>query len=255
LFVRVVPGKEAGNSREILRTTRGAAGSLLLLRSPDDTVVRANRAAELCWEITMGTYMSASIEYDRSDTNPAFTNSDVIDSLADGSFIFDKDYEVFDALGYGRQGAMSDEDKDPSKRPLIVPRGMPKARSLSVARAYFNVVAEPSGLPDEVFWPAHRCISSLVADEWIQKGATESTVEQSWNTGRPIDHPIIWRAVSDRYWYNASWLHPAEYEAALAHHALQLDELPDEYNIIHFAMKLFEQRLGRDRVRLVLWFS
>lgn len=70
----------------------------------------------------MGTYLSAFIEFDRSDMLPAFSDTSQIESLTEASFSFGKDYEVFDALGDGRNGAMRGRITIPCRR-LSSPRG------------------------------------------------------------------------------------------------------------------------------------
>jgi len=55
--------------------------------------------------------------------------------------------------------------------------------------------------------------------------------------------------------YNASWLRPDEFDAALKHHGLELAALPAEYRILGAAMAELAAQHGNDRVRLVVWFS
>jgi hypothetical protein len=70
--------------------------------------------------------MSAYIEVDKGEGSPTFADPRQVFSLTEGSFWFGKDYEVYDALAGGRDAALAPEDRDPSRAPLIAPRGMPR---------------------------------------------------------------------------------------------------------------------------------
>src|SRR5262249_33711861 len=69
-------------------------------------------------ETAVGTYMSAYVEVDHGEGSPPFSDPMQVHSLTEGSFAFNKDYEVFDALAGGRDAAMAPEDRDPSRSPL-----------------------------------------------------------------------------------------------------------------------------------------
>lgn len=201
----------------------------------------------------MSTCMSAFIEINYGRDSPPFSDSVQIYSLTEGSFVLGKDYEVFDALAWGRDSQMAPEDRDPGRRPLVAPRGMPSPQSLTVAQNYFYLVTPPTDFPDHCFWPAHRCITPVTAAEWVKRhGVAESQVVQSFNCG---PQPRRWRVVAEPGLYNASWLSLPEFDAALSHHRLRLKELPVEYSILYQALSLLGQRHGTDRVRLVVWFS
>ncbi len=201
----------------------------------------------------MGTYMSAFIEIDYGERAPPFSDHMQVYSLTEGSFRFGKDYEVFDALAEGRNSQMRPEDRDPDRAPLITPRGMPSPRSLTVAQDYFFLVADPADPPNEHFWPAHRCVSPAEAEEWLEsKGSHESEMIQ-WFNCEPGGR--VWRVVSEPGLYNATWLRPNEFDAALRYHDLEPEELPVEYTILRHAMSLLGERNGPERVRMVLWFS
>jgi hypothetical protein len=201
----------------------------------------------------MGTYMSAFIEVDHGDGLPPFSDPMQIYSLTEGSFSFGKDYKVFDALAWGRESQMSAEDRDPAPRPQFAPRGMPSPQSLDVAQNYFYLVATPPDLPDQYFWPAHRCVAPGTAEQWArQRGAVTSEVIQWFNCG-PRDR--TWQVVAEPGLYNSSWLLLPEFDAALAHHGLRLEDLPVEFSIVRQALSLLGQQHGAERVRLVLWFS
>src|SRR5262245_11240338 len=110
--------------------------------------------------------MSAYIEVDYDHQSPPFSDPVQVHSLTEGSFAFGKDYEVFDALGGGRNVKLPAEDRDPARTPLFAPRGMPSPCSPSVGWEYFYLVSEPSDPPNSYFWPQRRCVSSARAAEW-----------------------------------------------------------------------------------------
>ena len=198
----------------------------------------------------MGTYMSAYVEVDHGERSPPFTDPTQVYSLTNGSFAFGKGYEVFDALAGGREAAMAPEDRDPRRAPLIAPRGMPSPCSAAVGWDYFYVVAEPPDLPNRHFWPERRCVPSAVAAGWVRDQGCQEAEFVQWFNGRRS-----WRVVSEPGLYNASWLGPAEFDAALRHHGLHLAGLPVEYRVIRTAIGLLAEQYGSSRVRLVVWFS
>jgi hypothetical protein len=201
----------------------------------------------------MGTYMSAYIEVDYGDRLPPFTDPQQVYSLTAGSFILGKGYDVFDALAGGRDAAMSPEDRDPNNAPLFAPRGMPAPCSPAVGWDYYYLVAEPPNLPNGHFWPARRCVSPDVAAAWVRDQGCHEAAFLQWFNCDPGGR--LWRVVSEPGLYNASWLRPDEFDAALRHHRLNLAELPIEYHIIRSAMAQLAERYGPARVRLVVWFS
>lgn len=201
----------------------------------------------------MGTYMSAYIEVDHGDRSPPFSDPVQVHSLTEGSFAFDKDYEVFDALAGGRDATMAAEDRDPSRAPLFAPRGMPTPCSPAVGWAYFYLVAEPTNLPNRYFWPEWRCVSPPVAADWLRnKGCHEAEFFQ-WFNCEPQGR--VWRVVSEPGLYNASWLRLDEFDAALKHRGLMVVALPVEYRIIRAALLQLTDQYGQERVRLVVWFG
>lgn len=201
----------------------------------------------------MGTYLSAYIEVDNSRAPEPFRDPTQVFSLTEGSFAFDKAYEVFDALAGGREAKMAREDLDPDRVPLFAPRGIPSPCSLDVARGYYFLVARESEAVPAWFWPAHRRVTPDRAAEWVRdRGSHRGEVFQETNgseTGRP------WPVVSEPGLYNASWLGPDEFDAALAHHRLELPALPVEFRILRSALGLLAGEHGPARVRLVVWFQ
>jgi hypothetical protein len=201
----------------------------------------------------MGTYMSAYIEVDHGNQSQPFSDPMQIYSFTEGSFVFGKDYDVFDALAGGREAKLAPEDREGTHVPLFTPRGMPSPCSSAVGWNYFYLVAEEHDLPNEYFWPKWRCIPPAVAAEWLQdKGCHESTFLQwiNWGPGERI-----WKVVSEPETYNASWLWLHEIEAAVTYHGLEWSRLPVEYSILNSAMSLLLNQHGPNRVRLVIWFS
>jgi hypothetical protein len=201
----------------------------------------------------MGTHMSAYIEVDYGEGSPPFTDPVQVYSLTEGSFVFGKDYEVFDALAGGRDAAMAPEDRDPRRAPLIAPRGMPLPCSPAVGWDYFRLVADPPVLPDRHFWPEWRCVSSVAASEWLRRESSCEAEFFQWFNCEPEGR--VWRVVSQPGLYNASWLRPDEFNAALEHHGLDLATLPVEYRILHSALSQLAEQQGSERVRLIVWFS
>jgi hypothetical protein len=197
--------------------------------------------------------MSAYVEVDYGARSPPFSDPTQAHSLTEGSFAVDKDYAVFDALAGGRDGAMAPEDRDPSRAPLFAPRGIPSPCSLAVGWDYYRLIADPSDLPDGHFWPKWRCVSSAVAAEWVREKRSHEAEFLQWFNCEPGG--LTWRVVSEPGFYNASWLWPDEFDAALHHHGLGLAGLPVEYRIIRSALAQLAEQCGPQRVRLVLWFS
>ena len=201
----------------------------------------------------MGTHMSAYIEVDHGLQVMPFSDPIQVYSLTEGSFVLDKRYDVFDALAGGRRDVMPQDD-DPSRSPLIARRGMPQPCSLSVGWNYFFVVCDKSHLPDRNFWPESRSVAPDVAAEWLrEKGSHETTFVQWFNVGGPGE--LVWRVVSEPGLHNATWLYLDEFDQSLRHHGLDLTELPIEYRVIRTALSQLANEFGRERVRLVIWFS
>ena len=201
----------------------------------------------------MGTYMSAYIEVDHGEHSPPFSDPVQIHSLTEGSFAFGKDYEVFDALAGGRDASMAPEDRDPSRAPRFPPRGMPSPCSSTVGWDYFRLIANPPNLPNCHFWPEWRCVSSTVADEWLREKGCHRAEFFQWFNCEPEGQ--VWPVVSEPGLYNATWLRPEEFDAALKHHGLDLATMPVEYRILRAAISMLVGQHGRQRVRLVIWFS
>ena len=135
----------------------------------------------------MGTYIDAFIEIDHSDDSGLFSAVEQIHSLTDGSFILSRAYDAFDALAGGRESVMAAEDRDPSRQPLILPRGIPSPRSLTVSQRFLFLVddpVDPAGPPDRNFWPKDRCVDPDEADQWARTLAPYST-HFSTNSGAP----------------------------------------------------------------------
>lgn len=201
----------------------------------------------------MGTYIYPYVEYDTREKGEPFSDSVHITSLTEKSFSTWWEYDVFDALGYGRAQLMSRAYRTDHLRPLFRPLGIPPCVSLAVARDYFELVVPRGKKPDKYFWSNSACVSERVA---LRRRARERcrfhTVVQSVNTGGA--HHISWRALPKSCYYNASWLSPMEYRRALAHHRLSFRKIGPEFSILNSAMSILENARGKDRVRLVFWF-
>ncbi|MEM7455422.1 MAG: hypothetical protein AAF456_13810 [Planctomycetota bacterium] len=198
----------------------------------------------------MGTDIHAFIE---TDTTGDFSTAGSIFSLTADAFILDRDYDVFDALAGAREHQMPEPDRDSQRIPLIPPRGIPSPRSLSVSRSFFYLVDDPVstvGPPNEWFWPRHRCVDPIDAQEWrTNPDCVYSTVVQ-WFNG---EH--VWDAVSPRGLICPTWLSATEFDESLAHHSIRLLDLPVSYRILRKSLEMLEDELGANCVRLVLWFD
>lgn len=220
----------------------------------------------------MGTSMKAYIEFDCSAVAPPFTDAMQILSLTEGAFSLSRDYLVFDALAGGRQARMAPEDQNPDNTPKYAPKGMPVPQSIEVAQDFFRLVANPEHPPNHYFWPAHRCISTAEAREWMRESECfQSTVIQTVNClGFDPCHymadddlaPVIvehgqirWHVVAEREFYNPTWLCLEDLDDSLAHRGLELGSIPVEYLILRNSMATLVEKYSRERVRLVIWFS
>ena len=117
-------------------------------------------------------------------------------SLTHGSFALGKDYEVFDAIGHGREAGYAPEDQDPTHVPKFPPRGMPMHCSPEVAEEFFMLVVPTGERPNPYFWPLHRCVDPVTAGDWVrQHGVLESEVIQWFNCDGRGD--ITWRVVAE----------------------------------------------------------
>lgn len=201
----------------------------------------------------MGTYMSAYIEVDYGRQATPFSDPVKVHSITDGSFSFDKSYDVFDALAGGRYAQMAPEDRDSRAAPLIPARGMPSPCSAAVGWDYFRLVAEPPHLPDPHFWADYRVVSSHTAEEWLQHEHCHEAEFFQWFNCKPPGQ--TWRVVSAPGLYNASWLTLHDLDASLAHHGLNLETLPVQFRVLRSCLCLLVEEYGMDRVRLVVWFS
>ena len=198
----------------------------------------------------MGTDIHAFVETDPSGD---FDTTSNIHSLTHGSFILQRDYNVFDALAGARDSQIPADDRDPSKHPLVPERGMPTPRSQSVSQAFFYLVDDPIstiGSPDKYFWPSERCINPDDAEDWVANHNCIRSEVVQWFNGNHL-----WPAVSARGLFCPTWLTPQEFDRSLDHHKISLDSLAVEYRILHSALSLAEDSHGVGCVRLVLWFD
>jgi hypothetical protein len=194
--------------------------------------------------------MSAYIEVDYGKQKPAFTDPAQIFSLTEASFSFFNRYEVFDALAGGREAFFAEEDRDPKRRPLIPPRGLPSPCSLVVAHEYFYLIRKRGDAPDNIFWPPARCVTPRVASAWLRNKGSHPAEVLQWFNGSGT-----WKVVSDPIYRAASWLRLKEFDKALVHHRVNLKRMPASYEAMRAAMDVMVRRHGESRVRLVLWFN
>src|SRR5215471_18611446 len=95
----------------------------------------------------MGTSIHPFIEYDICSDNPA-PFCPAMDGKLDlrafntGEFFVFNDYELFDALAFGRSVQIPDGRTD-GKRPLFPARGLPANLTWQIMLRFFHVVTDP----------------------------------------------------------------------------------------------------------------
>ena len=196
----------------------------------------------------MGTDIHAFVELDSSDREP-FSGTAGIHSVAVGDLWLERDYEIFDALAWGRSWDLAPEHRSPP--PLVAPRGIPRALSLPVTWAYYAIVAT-DGTPDGRFWPVDAVVSADEAAAWEKRGSVRSAVEQTGHFGRTP--PQLWALVSKPWWHTASWLRPSELDESLARLRYRR-RLPFGYKLLQTIVDACVDEFGAERVRVVVWFD
>jgi hypothetical protein len=207
----------------------------------------------------MGTDIHAFIEYDATPDNlipfrPASNGSMQITPFACGEIRVLRDYDLFDALAYGRSGRVRDGRED-GKRPLIFPRGIPPGVTQAISQRYYHVVEDPEYSTDR-YDPRNRWIGTLPpvarekALEWVAQGFAQ------WApTERNARGELAWDRISNPNWHTASWLNLQEILMALEHFGIDVTRTSFEFQLVLQVMNLLETKYGPGRTRMVFWFD
>jgi hypothetical protein len=139
----------------------------------------------------MGTDIHAFVEYTDTDDGWPFSGTPEWPAYLLGSFNLQRDYELFDALGDGRNSLMLPEDV--GKRALFPPRGVPPDLSLPVAQEYYDLVVGCE-LPSRGFWPRHGFVSLEEARPRLKVGVTLHGMPIG--RGTVVEGTRFWRVVA-----------------------------------------------------------
>jgi len=209
----------------------------------------------------MGTIIHPFIEYDISVENespfcPAPDGHVEIRAFNTGEFFTFSDYELFDALAFGRSFDMG--GRADGKRPLYPPRGLPANVTRTVLLRYYHVVADPdyqkNRFDPTVYWYGSLpSVSRQEALDWVSQGWSQwgNNLRES----PPSRTPISFDLVSNPNWRNPSWLTHNEILKSLNHFQLEVELVPPEFQVILDAMLGLEKHYGTGKTRLVFWFS
>lgn len=201
----------------------------------------------------MGTNIQSFIEIDYCQEPISFSVPEQIFSLTEGPFILDREYELFDALAGGRNSFMDTHDRDPSREPLISPRGVPTPCSLTIAQHYYSLIADAKCLPNEHFWPSDRCVPQDVAAEWIKSSSSvQATVHQWFNCN---SNGQTWSVVSNPGLRAASWLTLDEFDKSLELQRILLKDCDATFRVFRSTFAAAVDEFGTNRVRIVVWFK
>lgn len=188
----------------------------------------------------MGTDIHAFVEIDYSRDSEPFGENAAIRPFNGGEFFLWRNYDLFNALGDGRNYRFSEDEIEKHSR--YPPRGLPSQCSYAVYNRYFHLVDD--GSYDSRLEPSLPRISKEKADEWLRDGLS---------TLGPPNAKL--QRVSNPDWHSPSWLTLDEIYRSLAHFGLNINDVKPDFRIVVQTMKLFEEELGPGRTRLVFWFD
>ncbi len=207
----------------------------------------------------MGTDIHAFIEYDTTpDNDPPFrpTTKGLLDvrAFTTGELCIPRDYELFDALAFGRSAQIS-EGRHDGKRPLFRARGLPANLSDAVAQRYYHVVTDPD-YTEKRFDPTDEFLGSLPdvsleqARQWVEEGLAQwGPNEGDWQDGMSRDR------VSNPDWHTTGWLSLKEIYRSLEHFDLDVRITSPEFQIALECMAGLERFFGPGHTRMVFWFD
>ncbi len=197
----------------------------------------------------MGTDIHAFVEYAHFDDGRSFSGTPESPARLLGSFNLLSDYDLFNALGDGRNSLMSPGDI--AKRALFPPRGVPSDISLPVAREYYDLIVGRD-LPSRWFWPRHGCVSLEEVRPRLKEGVT--LYGTPIGRGTVVDGTRSWRVVAKAHWHTPSWLTLQEIRQSLDHHGLAEAQLRWDFRALMTCLAE-AQGNGNRQVRLVFWFD
>ncbi len=202
----------------------------------------------------MGTDIHAFIEFDDNLTSEPFAEGNWISSLSCGEFCIQRNYDLFDALGNGRNYHF--KESEIQQRALYPPRGVPANLSEIVISRYYHLVDDNLGFANSLL-PVLPSVTGEQARLWVKQGVShcgKPFMTDNRGNGRKSKE-IERRRVSDPAWHSASWLTLAEVYDSLAHFNLEVAKLSVDFQVILGAMNDLATRLGAERVHLVFWFD
>lgn len=196
----------------------------------------------------MGTGIHLFIEVDYSTEGAPFTESGNVRAFAEGELFVWNDYKVFDALANGRSRDLGDPS---SPLALITPRGIPPQLSEAVFRRFYVRIADSSdAAADCTLWIPSVKVSSADAERYVAEKLSQRLDPRecpSWARSHP------W--ISNPDWHSATWLTLQEFNASLAYFGIETEKLRPEIQLIPVIMKRFEDTVGKNRTRVVVWFD
>lgn len=209
----------------------------------------------------MGTSIHPFIEYDIASDNPApfclaMDGTFDLRAFNTGEFFVFNDYELFDALAFGRS-ALIPEGRHNKKRPLFRARGLPANLTREVALRFYHVVLDENYDknrfdPRSHYYGSLSAVSRVQAMEWVQAGKSQWGINIQWKLSK---QSISFDLVSNPTWHTPSWLTLEEISKSLQHFEFDIRSVPVEFHAIMEAMKALENHYGHGKSRLVFWFD
>ncbi|HZS08671.1 MAG TPA: hypothetical protein VFD58_27805 [Blastocatellia bacterium] len=143
-----------------------------------------------------------------------------------------RDYELFSAIAFGEDGG--------GHGIPYPPRGIPEDHSLGTRLRYFD--------------PDKKSIRVMNRRTWTFEEESSPAKIRKWLVG-------VHKEVFKKYgllpgdWVDASWLNLAELEEAMDYGVVKREGLSTEFLKILSKMSRAAKKSGKDKVRMVFWFS